>query len=88
MRSRMIQFISCNILVSTIKGLDSLFKKNDIFISFEDFKNNKPAIGTLKLHLLENRGYRRTVQYETGSPDSLGKIKGIFGNFQTVMISV
>ena len=57
MRSRMIQFISSMILVFTIKGQDSLFKKNTIFISFEDFKNNKPAIGTLKLHLLENRGY-------------------------------
>src|SRR5450631_4086782 len=60
MRSRMIQFFCCMIFVSTIKEQDSLLKKNAIFFSFEDFKNNKPAIDTLKLHLQENRACSHT----------------------------
>jgi hypothetical protein len=77
----MIQFVSCMIFVSTKKEQDSLFKKNAIFFSFEDFKNNKPAIDTLKLHLQENRACSHTVQYETGSADSLVRYIGNIWGF-------
>ena len=52
--------------VTTLCGQDTSFKKNAIFLTYEEFKNNTPSIDTLKLHLAYLRNYKSKVQYETG----------------------
>ncbi|PWT73509.1 MAG: hypothetical protein C5B59_13200 [Bacteroidetes bacterium] len=76
MRTIIACFFCCLLVISEVFGQDPSFKKNAIYVSFEEFKTNSPSIDTLKLHMFEKTNYKRSVQYETNSPDSLADYKG------------
>jgi hypothetical protein len=76
MRSVLAIFFYCFAPMLHAIGQDSLFKKNAIFLTFEEFRTNRPSIDTLKLHLNENNKYNPIIQYETGVRDSLAEYTG------------
>jgi hypothetical protein len=88
MRSIVAIALYCTLLNTSTFGQDSGFKKNAIYLSFEEFRNNTPSITGHTLNLGETDQYLRSIEYDNYGPDTVKKLADGFGGFLTTRIFI
>jgi len=75
MRSIVAIALYCTLLNTSTFGQDSGIKKNAIYLSFEEFRNNTPSITGHTLKLGETDQYLRSIEYDNYGPDTVKKFR-------------